>query len=284
MVWRRLPNPMHKPIRAAVNGRITLRLSILVLMLANVAFFAWMQYGTTIRALSTDSHLVNQQINPDAVRVLTAEQVAALVKQQESGADATNGVVSAACLEWGAFNTADAAKAEQALAALALGSRLGRRRIEETAAWWVFLPPQPSRQIAQQKVAELKRLGVAEYFIIQEDSRLRFAVSLGVFRSEEAAKTHLAQLRAKGVRTAQVGPRDAQVQHVYFQVRDVADALRARLIELELSFPGTNLKDCGVAPAGASAPAGAALAGVGSAAVFKAAPGAVPGASPKAGK
>jgi len=247
MVWRRLPNPMHKPVHNVVSGKITLQLAVLVLMLANVAFFAWMQYGTTLRALSIESHLVNQQINPDAVRVLTPGQVAALAVQPDTGTRAANGAAPAACLEWGAFNAADVAKAQEALAALALGNRLGRR-VEESAAWWVFLPPQPSRPAAQQKVAELRRLGVAEYFIVQEDSKFRFAVSLGVFRTEDAARTYLAQLRTQGVRTAQVGPRDAQVQHVYFQIRGVADPLRAKLIELELSFPGTDLKDCGGTP------------------------------------
>lgn len=277
---------MHKspqPPNTAIHGKITLQLAILVLTLANVAFFAWMQYGAGIREKSTEAHLIGQQINPEAVHLLTPQQVAALAAPQGAGTDASNGNAPAACLEWGAFNAADVARADEALAALALGNRLGRRRIEEAAAWWVFLPPQPSRQSAQQKVAELKRLGVAEYFIVQEDSKFRFAVSLGVFRTEDAAKTYLAQLRAKGLRTAQAGPRDAQVQHLYFQVRDVSDALRAKLIELELSFPGTDLRDCGglpdvsrpAVPAAAPAPVTSALPA--------SAPAVAPKAAPKAG-
>lgn len=271
---------MHKspqPLRTLIRGKITLQLAVLVLVLANVAFFAWMQYGPAIRAKSTDAHLPEQQINRDAVRLLSPEQVAALAAPQGAGAvTAGNGAAPGACLEWGAFNSADVAKAEEALAALALGNRLGRRRIEETAAWWVFLPPQPSRQGAQQKVAELKRLGVAEYFIIQEDSKFRFAVSLGVFRTEDAARTYLEQLRTRGVSTAQVGPRDAQVQHVYFQVRDVADALRAKLIELERGFPGTDLKDCDGAPELPKPAAAPAVPPVAPAPATKAAPKAAP--------
>ncbi len=283
---------MHKtaqPRHAVIHGKITLQLAVLVLLLANAAFLGWMQYGALIRAKSTEAHLIEQQINRDAVHLLTPQQVAALAEQQGTGtvkvAATVNSAAPAACLEWGAFNAADVAKAEEALAALALGNRLGRRRIEETAAYWVFLPPQPSRQAAQQRVAELKLLGVAEYFIVQEDSTFRFAVSLGVFRTEEAARTHLAQLRAKGIKTAQVGPRDAQVQHVYFQVRDVPDTLRAKLIELELSFPGTDLKDCGGLPdvSKPAAPAAASVPVTPAVPAPKVAPKAAPKAAPKDG-
>jgi hypothetical protein len=54
-------------------------------------------------------------------------------------------------------------------------------------------------------------------------------------------------LRKKGVRTARVGPRETSVQKVYFSVREVPDALVAKLNELRQSFAGTELKDC---PAG----------------------------------
>ena len=254
-------------MRLRSNGSINLRLALLVFLLANVAFFAWTQYADTLIAKSAENHLLDQQINPDAIHLLTPQQVAALGTQQAAAPR------PAACLEWGAFNTTDMAKAEESLAALSLGNRLGRRRIEETAAYWVFLPPQATRQGAQQKVAELKRLGVAESFIVQNVSKFRNAVSLGVFRTEDAARAYLAQLRTQGVKTAQVGPRDAQVQHVYFQVRNVSDSLRDKLAELAQSVPGTDIKDCG----GASEP-GTSV----SAPVSAPAPAAPPAAAPAA--
>jgi hypothetical protein len=107
------------------------------------------------------------------------------------------------------------------------------------------MPPQASRAAAVQKTAELKRLGIDDYFIVQDDAKAQFTLSLGVFRSEEAARKRMEQLRARNVRTAQVGRRATAVQRVYYEVRAVDDATGAKLTELSKVFPGTELKECG---------------------------------------
>jgi len=127
---------------------------------------------------------------------------------------------------------------------LALGARLSQRRSEEKAGWWVFIPPQGNRPAAQKKTAELKALGIDDYFILQEESSMRWAVSLGVFSSEDAAKTRLEALRAKGVRSAQTGERDTQVTKIWFQVRGADTALQAKLKGFAQALPGTELRDC----------------------------------------
>jgi hypothetical protein len=149
-----------------------------------------------------------------------------------------------ACLEWGSFTLADAPRAEKALEPLALGTRLGQRRTEETAGWWVFIPPQGSRQAALKKAAELKALGVDDYFIVQEESEHRWAVSLGVFRSEDSAQARLAALRGQGVRTAQVGPRETLVPKVWLQVKSVDAPLQARLRDIVRQVEGSELREC----------------------------------------
>ena len=73
---------------------------------------------------------------------------------------------------------------------------------------------------------------------------MRWAVSLGVFSSEEAARNRLDALRAKGVRSAQTGERDSQVAKIWFQVRDADAALRDKLKELARGLPGTEIRDC----------------------------------------
>jgi len=147
-------------------------------------------------------------------------------------------------MEWGSFTLADASRAEQALEPLGLGPRLAQRRTEEHAGWWVFIPSQGNRQLALRKAAELKQLGVEEYFIVQEEGTLRWALSLGVFRTEEAAQARLAALRGQGVRSARVGVRDTTVPKVWLQVKGVDAALQARLKEIARQVEGTELKDC----------------------------------------
>ena len=215
-----------------------MRLTLLLLLLGNVMFFAWSQYFAGLVTASTENHLLEQQLNRDAIRLLPPTEVVAVAAAQKAA------VGTMACLEWGAFNTGDVPSAEEALAPLALGNRLSQRRVEDVAAYWVFMPPQPTRPAAQLKTGELRRLGIDDYFIVQDDARTRFTISLGVFRTEDAAKNHLEQLRNKGVRTAQVGPRDTHLQRIFFRVRNVAAALNARLAELKQDFPGTDLKPC----------------------------------------
>ena len=214
-----------------------MRTLFFLLLLANVVLFAYGRLGDAL--FPGESQLLQQQINPQAIKVLPAAQLAkaAAVKREKT----------VACLEWGVFMGPEAARAEEALAPLAVlapGAKLAQRRVDETATWWVFMPTQGSRQAATVKASELKRLGIEDYFIVQEDPKFRFAVSLGVFRTQDAAKNRLEQLRAKGVRTAQVGARDTQLQKIWFQVRDAPEAVAARLNEIRQVFPGSELKDC----------------------------------------
>jgi len=214
-----------------------MRTLFFLLLLANVVLFAYGRLGDVL--FPGESQLLQQQINPQSIKLLAAAQVAK--------AGAVKRDKSVACLEWGPFVGGEVGRADEALAplaAIAPGAKFAQRRADETATWWVFMPPQGSRQAATIKAAELKRLGIDDYFIVQEDPKVRFAISLGVFRTQEAARNRLEQLRSKGVRTVQVGARDTQVQKIWFQVRDVPEAVVAKLNDLRQGFPGSELKDC----------------------------------------
>jgi hypothetical protein len=214
-----------------------MRALFLLLVLANLALYAWSHYAAAPAA--ADPAPQARQIAPDKLKVIAPASLpppAAAAKKPAA--------VGSQCLEWGSFTVADAPRAEKALEPLALGARLGQRRTEEIAAWWVFMPSQGSRQAALRKAAELKALGVDEYFIVQEEGEHRWALSLGVFRSEEAAQARLAALRAQGVRTAQVGPRETLVPKIWLQVKSVDAPLEARLKEIARQIDGSELKPC----------------------------------------
>jgi len=224
-----------------------MRSLFLLLVAANLAFFAWWFYYSPPDA-GRDPKPLAQQIEPEKLRILSPEADAARPPEaprlplKPIAPDAP----AAACLEWGGFALAEVARAELALGPLALGERLAQRRGEETVNWWVFIAPQGNRPGAQKKAAELNALGLGaeEYFIVQEEGPMRWAVSLGVFRSEDGAKGRLEALKAKGVRSAQVGARDAPVQKVWFQVRAASAAQQGMLRELTAGFPGTDLRNC----------------------------------------
>jgi hypothetical protein len=214
------------------------RALFLLLVAANLALFAWWRYYAAPEGAG-DPEPMRRQISPEKIRIIGSEELARLPASKP-----TADLPRRACLEWGGFALAEGARAEQALEPLALGARLAQRRTEETAGWWVFIPPQGSRAGALKKTAELKSLGVDDFFVVQEEGATRWAISLGVFRSEDAARSRLEALRAKGVRTAQTGERETQVPKIWFQVRDAEGALQVKLRALAQAFPGTELRDC----------------------------------------
>ena len=214
-----------------------MRTAFFILFLANAALFAyyWTDAGAEAKG---EAQIIAQQLYPEKIRVLAPEQASALAREP----DAPKAV--AACLEWGAFSGGDAARAAQLLDALALGAKLAQRKLDEVASFWVYIPPLASRQVAMQKAAELKRLGVDDYFVVPDDPKWRFAISLGVFKTEDAAKARLGALRVKGVKSAIVGARDTQLSKVYYQVREADAGLAAKLNELKQGFPGSEVRDC----------------------------------------
>jgi hypothetical protein len=219
------------------------RALFLALLLANLVLYAWWRYGVPDNAAPAP---LSRQIAPDKLKVVAPANLPPVsTAPKPAPAPPVSAPTSpAACLEWGSFTVADAARAEQALEPLGLGARLAQRRSDEQAGWWVFIPPQDNRPSALRKAAELKQLGVEDYFVVQDEGPYRWALSLGVFRTEEAAQARLAALRGQGVRTARVGARETVVPKVWLQVKGVDAPLQLRLKEIARQVEGSELKDC----------------------------------------
>jgi len=213
------------------------RTLFLLVVLVNVLFFAWSRYVAPPEAVADPQPLV-RQIEPQKLKVIAPGELPPVAARPAPAPMVLK------CIEWGSFTVADASQAQAALEPLQLGPRLGQRRTEESAGWWVFIPPQGSRPAAQKKAAELKALAVDDYFVVQDDGPYRWALSLGVFRSEEAAQARLTTLREQGVRSAQVGPRETPVAKVWLQVKAVDAGLYARLKEVARGMEGSELREC----------------------------------------
>jgi hypothetical protein len=210
-------------------------MGFLLLVAANVGLFAW-TYALAPPDSGLDPRPLANQIDPAQLRILSPQELAAAPAPKPA---------PGACVEWGTFTLAVAPRAEQALEPLALGARLSSRRSEETAHWWVFIPPpKDGKAGAQKAVNELKNSGLDDYHVMQEEGKMRWAVSLGVFGTEAAAKGRLDAVREKGVRGAQAGPRETVVTKVSLQVKEADAATRAKLTEIAPQFPGSELREC----------------------------------------
>lgn len=197
-----------------------------LLLFANVVFAAYIQSGGG----SSRSSPLPAELHPEKIRLLPAPTPA-----------------PAACLEWGNFIGTDLQRAETAVAKLQLGDSLSRHTVGEVAAYWVHIPPLKTKPDAVKKIEELKKLGVASYFHIQDNSKWNNAISMDIFRSEEAARKLLAEMKSKGIKSAIIGERS--LKQMAFVVHRPAEDVIEKMISLKQEFPGSELKasECMVA-------------------------------------
>ena len=104
----------------------------------------------------------------------------------------------------------------------------------------MYIPPLKTRAEADKKAGELKARGITDFSVMPDNDQWQFALSLGVFKTEEAANNYLGQLRQKGVRSAVAGARGAKTST--FVIRDPGDAAALKIAELKADFPNAQLK------------------------------------------
>lgn len=147
-----------------------------------------------------------------------------------------------ACTEIGNFSQDDASRFVAQLAPLALGERLSQHTVSGNISHVVYIPSQGDREGAERKADELRRLGITDFFIIQDNSRLRWGISLGVFKQEDAARTHLERLNRRGVRTGRVGRRSSSA--IVFQLHGLDAESRAAVGRIATGFPRQEMRAC----------------------------------------
>ncbi len=209
-----------------------MRALFVLLLLANLAIAGYAWYSA--RPANPDAGLLNQQLNADKIRVTTPRPMVPAARPK------------AACLEWGTFGAGEVKAAQTALDALQLGDRASSRDVQVLVGFWVYIPPLKTKAEVDRKIAELQKRGVQEYYAVEALGPMKNAISLGIFKTEDAANKFLESLQQKGVRSARVGSREHRVTQTEFLVREPDVALTAKLAELRVQFPGSELKavDC----------------------------------------
>lgn len=249
-----------------------LRLAFWSMLFLNAALFAYAQglFGTG-KSNEHEPARLKRQFNTAKMTLLTREQAEAAAKAaappaggDEAGGGTNTAPASAApaantaatpaapapafaCTEIGPFGTGDARRFEARLAALDLGDRQSRQTVQaqDVTSWLVHIPSQGSKEAADKKAAELRNLGVTNFYIMQNDSPLKYAISLGVFKTESSAQAMLAQLGKQGVHTARVAPRGPQTTHYVYRVRNLDAATRKRIEGYVERYDGVDVKGCG---------------------------------------
>lgn len=215
-----------------------MRALVFLLVAANLVFFAWAQ-GYLGERSSPDSVRLTQELAADRLRIVSRDQPPAPVAPPPKK-------VVEKCIAWAALAEADVAPVEALLTERFAELRRARHLIAEQSSWWVFIPPQANKAEADKKAAELKRLNVPEYFVVQDAGPNRFAISLGIFSSEPAAEERLEALKAKGVKSAKVAmrasSRPAQVVLEATGPENVVESAREAVAQ---AMPETKAAVCG---------------------------------------
>ncbi len=151
-----------------------------------------------------------------------------------------------ACVQAGPFAAGDVRRFESRIARLELGERQSRISVpfQEVSSYMVYLPPAGGKEGADKRSAELKERGVDNFFVMQGESAMKYAISLGVFKTEAAAQIQAATLGRQGVRGVRILPRGPQGTRTAYQFRNIDAGTRTRIAGIADGFSGAQLRDC----------------------------------------
>ncbi|PKO33656.1 MAG: hypothetical protein CVU34_11930 [Betaproteobacteria bacterium HGW-Betaproteobacteria-7] len=231
---------------------------VFLLILGNLLFYAYAE-GYLGQPENPDAARVTNQIQPERIRIVSRDReppLSGTAGEQESAPAASEPVVlqpagelagngeGKVCLAWNNLSASDADRLTSLVTSRFPDFRINRRlEAGESGGWWIYITPQATKAEAEKKAAELRQLGVTDYFIIQ-DGPNRFAISLGVFSAEKGGADRLAELRAKGVRSARLMPRPGKDGTISLQGEGPAAGQAALIAALNGNLAKPAARDC----------------------------------------
>jgi hypothetical protein len=214
-----------------------LRLIVLLLLLANAAYFAYSQNMLAPAGLApsqqSEPQRLGEQIRPEAVRVLPGDEARRIEAAAKPPAPE--------CLQAGLFTDAEA----NALKAVLEGWPSGSWSLDaavEPPRWIVYMGKYTEAGAIEKKKTELRAMNVV--FEPLANATLEPGLSLGGYPTEAAAKQQLEALSQKGVRTAKVVQEKPETRGQSLKLPAVDDALRPKLDDLKTTLAGKPLRAC----------------------------------------
>ena len=150
--------------------------------------------------------------------------------------------MNASCVEWGSFADTELAQALIWLSARFPQLTVNTRRGEEAQSWMVRIPPLRNAAAAQARASALRQQGIEEIFVFQDPGPNQHALSLGLFRSEDAARRFMESLNTKRVAGAQIVARSNV--RTWLTLRPISAPVRDGLEAGRASFPTHTLREC----------------------------------------
>lgn len=234
-----------------------LRALVLLLLLANVLFFAWARGWLAPvlppRADHREPERVAAQLKPELITVLSAGAASAAVAAASAAASAASGATSEpapdaegppVCLEAGPFTDAALKDAETVLSGHGVPEgQVQRDFTAGSVTWGVVMGRFPDRDTLRAKGEELRRLGV-KFDEINSPPSLAPGLRLGNYSDRYGAEAALGNLAGKGVRTARVAQLPAGPTQNWLRAPKADAELQTRLKALPPDKLGAGFRPC----------------------------------------
>lgn len=226
-----------------------MRLAFFLLLLINVALYPFVSGLIAGKGDGSEPLRMTSQMKPDSIRILPSDAPSPAA-ETVAAPDVANTVVAgseapAVCRALDGLSREQVDALNARIGAEQLLLQLSESEQTETTAWWVHIPDMQTRQLAERKQAELRALGVREMIVMADpaDSQ-KLAVSLGLFKTEAAAKELLATLNGQGVRSARIAPREGRAGRYRVEVRGAGPDLAALFDSFPALDETTERADC----------------------------------------
>jgi hypothetical protein len=247
-----------------------IRVLVLLLVLANVAYFAWtrgaLQPWGLAPAARTEPQRTQDQIEPAAVRLLPSASVPATAPASASApttgasgngaapaVDAPAPPASAAgsaavslapgeCLQAGPFTDPQWAALQDALRTTLPTTLWTVQNLVEPARWIVYMGRYADAEAVRRKRGELSVLKVGTETL--RNPALEPGLSLGAHSTEAEARAALEALGRRGVRTARVMRERGEVRSHVVRVPSLEPALKLQLDSLRPLMAGKAFQTC----------------------------------------
>jgi len=223
------------------------------LLAANAVLLAYSQgYLGKVDGSEREPQRLKTQLASERMVMLSAAEAravaesAAAVETPPEPVPVPAPVATIACTQAGSFAAGDARRFETRIERLGFGARQSRTSVphQEVTSHLVYLPPNGGKDGADRRTAELKEKGVTNFFVMQGEGPMKWAVSLGVFKTDTAAQGLVTALGKQGVRGVRVLPRGPQTTRAAWQFRDLTEEERKRVAEIADDFAGVQVRAC----------------------------------------
>ena len=226
-----------------------LRLIVLLLILLNAGFYVYAQgylaalgFAPTVQ---TEPHRVNQQIRPEAMRVIGLNKAGQLPNasppaQGNANVSASTGPTE--CLQVGVFNEEQTFVLRERVASVLPQGSWVIENATEPGRWLVYMGKYSNDEAVARKKSELRGLGVV--FEVLGNPALAPGLQLGNFGTQADAKQALALIARKGVKTAKVIEDRAEQRGQRLRLAAVDAGLRSRLEGIQPVLAGKAFRPC----------------------------------------